>query len=261
MEKRAEIQKLCTLLKWRTWHHLRANDEQRDLGIANLRRMARLYLNGYNAWQLVSERFFNRIGRWIGHGFCYEAAALEMLAWKEYPNSRLVFGEMYFADTETVGEHAWIEFWHNMRWWVIDPTGWGLVFPIKWSEYQKEAAAKRHRIIPYHEFWENPVSQRFYNYLLKPETSYLFGELMLYRPIQDAIMLMEGHAERYDLMADGTQFSVFSTFLLSRNKRPVNQAIVDQFAKSAKCRWPKRRAYLEANREVAAIKNSNSPSK
>ena len=175
-----------------------------SLSAENIRRCFNFFLNGFSVWELLATDFFYRIGKYLGHGLCYEVAALLMLVYRDYPEeTRLVFADCMMDDGERT-DHAWFEFKAHHLWWAIDPA-WYAPTPRLRIMHKLMARARYERVIGNDEFWGNKLAQQFYQALKKPETSYLFYELSLFRRIPDEISMTFEHLNISDLRNSGKQ--------------------------------------------------------
>lgn len=139
----------------------------------------KVYLNGIPAWTYYENDTFPRLGGYIGHGVCYEASALLMLALKNHCNARLVFGMANSKNGKS--DHCWVEIKDHGVWWVIDPTWITMGIPIPRHVYKPFMRASTVRAISHREFFSCKLAQDFANLIERPETSYIFSHLSAFR--------------------------------------------------------------------------------
>ena len=207
----------------------------------NIARTSNLFLNSFNLSDLQFNGFFTRIGHYIGHGLCYEASAVEMMAWKGEKNSVMVYGMAY---SDTVGEyvnHCWVEVKQYGLWWVIDSAWEYPVHPVLKSEYARKYKVKDMHYLSYDEFWSCKAINDIYECMKKAEESYVFGLLATFRCNEDN--------EVYILILDYDPNKINNRGIylmyLSYDK-PISQRIFRQFAMNPKVETPKRKNYRRA---------------
>lgn len=146
----------------------------------NVKNCYKLTLNGLYVWEYFARDTFYRIGENLGHGLCYEAAALMMLAWHDWPQTQLVYASCYSDTLKTRADHSWMEFKAYGIWWVIDPT-WRAPAPVPRYANNLHFDTRYDRIIKKDEFWQWKISQKLYKRLKEPDGSCLFQNLVLFR--------------------------------------------------------------------------------
>lgn len=213
----------------------------------NISYLCHLFLQGVQAWAFFENNLFTRIGKYIGHGLCYEATALTMLGWHDNKNTCIVFGECYSDIYNEHVKHCWMEVKVYGVWWVIDPT-WFHSFPEPRWYYYLIHRTRRERIISHKEFWNSNITNTFYQYLKDPETSYLFHELVYFRRNhQNDIKMVFEEFEMSEIKNDGTKFRLELLDIFKRG-RPVTYRIINEFLANPSRTLPKRRTYRKAMR-------------
>ncbi len=216
-----------------------------DVETENYERMNKLYLNGHPAWDYLELNVFKRLSLYIGHGLCYEAAALEMLAWKNYEDVVYVFADVWNPFKRCRCEHSWIEVKYLGIWWVIDPT-WGQTTKVRLRWMHNLVRMTRYvRTFNSCSFWCSSLMYTFYKRLKRPSTSYLFGELGLFRrdPKKNSMYVDTLCVNR--LGESGLSNFEVNPYILG-SKKPVSQEILTQLLVRPRRMMPKMRAQRRA---------------
>ena len=206
------------------------------------------FLNGFSIWQYINNTMFYRLGRYLGHGICYEASATIMLCLKNYQSSRLVFADCLWD--EKTGErtkHAFVEIEFHDTWWVIDPAWSGAAaMPVRREDYYSIFEVKVERRISYEEFWRHEFVQRFYDQMQLPENRY-FLQLILFRRVKDTTeMLFEYKPELTDM---GPEY----IFCIFGKEYPITQRVLREFFARSKRLIPKSRTCRKVKLLIRAI--------
>lgn len=134
---------------------------------------------------------FGRLAPYIGHGICYEAAALMMIALKDNQTARLVYGLCKSHPEGHRTLHAWVEFRYRGKWYVADACWLSVGMMPRWWYYQDAANGpmpEPQKIISYQEFWQLKVAEQLYQKLKDPASSNVMIELSLcFRPPHDRL--------------------------------------------------------------------------
>ena len=213
----------------------------------NIKLACSKFLNGYQAWCYFMNGAVKRLGQYIGHGLCYEAAALMMLIWRDEPTARYCFVSCRDDHGKWV-DHCWMELKAYGIWWVIDPAWW---LPCPWPRfwYRLTVRSRYHRVVEHDEFWRIPFVEEFYRQMAEPRGSYPFHELTLFRRARTAetAMIWEycgikslAQVGRVGKKAATPLFAVFGW------KRPVTPRILGHFIANPRAKWPRRHDYRRA---------------
>lgn len=217
-----------------------------------------LFLNGHQAWLYYDTEFFYRLGRYIGHGLCYEASALMMILLRHDFQTRLVFGRCYSSTENRMVLHAWVEVKHLGVWWVVDST-WINAAPVLKAVYYIGNAVIVDRKISNREFWTSQIAREFYQSIKKPETSYLFHNLIYFRRAtksdKGVYMMRECCWDDADgLGAYGARNMVFNMLDAFSSKVVVSQRIINEFLRDEHCMRPKAHTVRKAKKALRELR-------
>ncbi len=146
------------------------------LGKQNITRGLSNYLNGESFWHYENGGFLE-MGRYLGHGLCYEAAAMLMLVWHDHEKTRFVYGEAYSDIYHDRVPHAWMELKAYGIWWVFD-AGWeSPAHPVPRLWYLFINHAKAEGIIEHREFFSHKNAKILAQAIKRPDTSMCLHKL------------------------------------------------------------------------------------
>lgn len=140
-------------------------------------RLMQTYFYGYSLDQVVGERFFWRYRKFVDIGFCAAVSSLMMFALKDNPTARIVRG--YWREDGKKCYHSWAEFRLHGIWLVLDPCWLGGFPCMLRAKYRLRWRIRVSSVCKYDEFWALEISQKFYQKLQEPESSFLFYELFM----------------------------------------------------------------------------------
>ena len=146
------------------------------LGARNVKRGLSNYLNGDKFWHYENGGFLE-LGRQMGHGLCYEAAAMLMLVWRDHENTRFVYGEAYSDYYHDTVPHAWMEIKAYGIWWVIDAGWYSPAHPIPRLWYLFINRAKVQGMTEHREFFGHKNARILAEAVRKPSTSMCLHKL------------------------------------------------------------------------------------
>ncbi|MBR0424243.1 transglutaminase domain-containing protein [Candidatus Saccharibacteria bacterium] len=206
----------------------------------------RVYLHGIPLWTYYENDTFPRLGSYLGHGVCYEASALLMLALRDYNNTRYVFAD---APTEKYkrADHAWVELKAYGIWWVLDPTWITSAIPMPNLIYKLLIRGKVTRRVSHQEFFNAKLSQDFAKLIENPSTSYIFNNLTAFRKVakdRDRRMLWEA----YGINCFESQKGKWNPGLVGifSDKKPITPEVIRDFVVRKKREMPKKRTIRKA---------------
>lgn len=146
------------------------------LGLKNVNRGLNTYLNGEKFWHYENGGF-TELGYYLGHGLCYEAAAMLMLVWQDWKQTRFVCGEAYSDTLQDMVPHAWMEVKAYGVWWVIDAGWFSPSHPVPRIWYILTEQAKVTQIIEHSEFFSHKTARDLANAIRNPDTSMCLHKL------------------------------------------------------------------------------------
>ncbi len=199
-----------------------------DVYTENIERLQRIYLNGYPAWEYIDSRIFSRLRFYVGYDLCYEAAALEMMAWQGHRATHYVFANIRDRGKRCRYDHSWIEVKCYGIWWVIDPTQGDPVDIMPRWLYNLVHFTHYIRDFNSCGFWTSSLANKFYKRLNQSETSYLFGELGLFRrdPTSNK---MYADSLCVNSLGSGRLRSIRKGYCFFEEQMPISQEILAQF--------------------------------
>lgn len=227
---------LCHLY-WRTF--------MPRLGVKNVELGCETFLNGYQVWRWERDWTFTRIGRYIGHGLCYEASALLMLVWKDYKKTRYVFGRAYSTSEKGRVDHSWMEVKAYGIWWVFDTTWIHPTHPIPRLLHHLEHRVFPVRKISHREFFSHETARNMAEMIKDPKTSYLFHDLCLFRRSKNTrkMILEVYHDEKFTPRGECSNPLLVAIF---KDGRPITQRVISEFIVHKNRELPKRRTWRKA---------------
>lgn len=237
----------------------------RKLGIENIRRSSNLFLNGYPVWLYFDGEeglgIYHRLLNYLGHGFCYEFSAIEMMIWKDagYPQ-RFVYADCGRNNSEKVG-HCWFEIKRFGVWWAFDPAWFRVpVAPMLAGRHARLVEATNARALSAESFWSRKTFRYLYSQMQSPETSYMFYYLATARTCKSpegglVIDFLVKKDELVDL--DSPLWPLIYSLHSLRGSRPgtpVTQRIINEFAVNPRRINPKAKTYRRALAETREIR-------
>lgn len=142
----------------------------------------KLYLDGVNLYDVITHDFLAQLGSVVGHGLCYEAAALAMMILQKNPTARLVQGTgKYRANTEERTDHAWVEFEEQGVPFVVDFAWFGEEFCIPRIVHVDVVKSVVYHTCSYQHFWQMALSRQLYKICHDKKTSHILPWLYFYR--------------------------------------------------------------------------------
>lgn len=224
--------------------------------------LAEFYLNGYQVWDYYDTQFFSRLGHYIGHGLCYESSALLMMLFRDKFNIRIIFGSCFSDQSYEMVDHCWVEVKHLGIWWAIDPIWYSKPLPIPRALFCFSNAPVYERIIEDKEFFSPEITRIMYQFLKKPETSYLLHNLVFFRRAiwkndRDKYMVHELFGEDYldDLDGFGERDNIVVPDAFS-SKKLVTQRIINEFLTNEHRKQPKAHTFRKANFIMKKVKQA-----
>ena len=214
----------------------------------NIARNCRFFVNGVQAWVYYDEYVFSRIGKYLGTGLCYEAAALNMMVWRDHKNTRISFIECDPKGKKESISHCLFEFKKYGIWWTIDPTWLNPGLPTPSAPYMLRLRAKTVRIVNYDEFWSNRLPKDIYQSMKTPESSYVFHALFYFRRLYgDTKMTFE----RYGVQGlNGAWPSYIDLIDIYKNGHPLSKRMIREFIARPSKEEPNRKTFRKAKRLV-----------
>ena len=133
------------------------------------------YFHGYTLTLIMLQEFFPRFQSFIDKGFCFMVAAMNMIAFRDNPSSRIVYA--YCCRRHQ--RHAWLELCIEGVWWVIDPCWFQPGIRLRDLQYA-EVEPEFFYVCGHEEFWSYPLSVQMEQKMRHPATSHLFFEFWEY---------------------------------------------------------------------------------
>ena len=208
-----------------------------------------LLLNGFEAWWYLLNSFFGRLGKYVGHGLCYEAAALLMFVFHDNRSARFVYGDCTGEQSGSRIKHSWIEFRAYGIWWVLDIT-WHFIFlPEPRLIYRLRNRVKYDRIVKYQEFWSWECTRRLFDCMTGAGAgSYVFYELTLFRrSSEDTTETINEHIGNPKPRANLGRRPDYRLIALHSHDNPVSQKVLRHFLLHKKSMQPKARDFRIAS--------------
>ena len=221
-----------------------------------------LYLNGYSLYHVFDEEFFSRLSHYVGHGFCYEIAGLNMLALRDNRTAHFIVARAHDRESGKNYWHAWVEFKAYGLWWTIDPA-WDAKFISLRRLHRIRIPAEYRRIIPWSEFWSLQIVHDFDEALRTRETSHLLHELYGFRKpngTDDDTRLFAEHIGIDEPIRNDGRRNSLTLMDIYGVECPISTRIIHEYMLKPTRLMPKRHTYHNAlrlnkivNRKLQAI--------
>lgn len=201
------------------------------------------YLNGHKLYDVFDQQLFPRLYYYLGHGLCYEAAALNMLLFRHNRHSQIVLAEVKCRRGRKEW-HAWTEIRKFGLWWTIDTTWDDRIVSLR-LVHRIRNRYDEHRVFSWDEFWSYEVAHQLHDGISHRETSYLFYELAYFRKVGDgpkAELLVERFGYDKKLPNDGTTVN-YAMIGFTEPRRPITQRVLNEYMANPRRFHPHRRTY------------------
>ena len=145
-----------------------------------------IYLNGHPFHEFLTNGALHRIEAYLGHGLCYETAAIIMLALRNDKSAKLIQGYAR-CSTGELTEHAWVELRQNGVDYVISPN-WLDNYAVPRSVfYDRDTedvffSPQPEWICGYRHFWNQRITKELYQFCSRSESSYGLAAFRFFRP-------------------------------------------------------------------------------
>lgn len=220
------------------------------------RSMKALHLEKLTVYDFFDREVFRRMAFYIGHGSCYEAAAMTMFALKGNRKSRYCIIQGRNKELSQHTQHAFVEFRKFGIWWAFDPL-WH-AFPLMTRlEHNLRTRTRYTRIVSYDEFWSLTPSKVLYPLMESAETSHVFLDLAGYHCLGDGdtTFLFEKLEPDVFAMRGGKAQNLFFLDVYGED-RPISWRILREYLYHPRRVYPKRRTYRRALAHYKAMREA-----